>query len=532
MFVDRSQEYNTSTQVNDILTYHKFGSTVDPLHGFTNYLNYEYASIIHEGITWFDGYTDKEWVFVDGSAGFPYYHLQKWGYLDKFYPTLWSGSNPVGEEFPGGGDEPIPPSMFGGAIWKPYQAFYTPTTRFWGSLGHPYDNGGGITPEQIKSMYVYAFPFVQGVWSMDCMMNDPRFDGWLDLQNHTQQQYSRSFGTLLSRMKYQGGFYGGEKGALNVLAIGEQGIGNLLHYLSPALNITLYGGEFIDGNLTQLGDFNQFNVIIWLGSRPNPVGNVLERIRDFVFDGGGYVEVRGSWDDVLNPVLGFDQTGAVIGSSITKDYINLDSSMISTFTNLTDYTAGSVNWISRDIEPDAGNPGTVVVNSTNGNPWLSINEYGNGRGVLCALTSRLNEIGNPPEIGKDNQKWGAPRDDFIVLLSNAILQAGKKEHFIAPWYYSHTYNKEYSWNTQLQHFIYGQPGKPLLLWVTNNGTETSFEIHLNATFFHLDPEGWIAINVENWSIATWGTGTDITINLTIPAKSWAPIYITNTTSNL
>jgi hypothetical protein len=116
-------------------------------------------------------------------------------------------------------------------------------------------------------------------------------------------------------------------------------------------------------------------------------------------------------------------------------------------------------------------------------------------------------------------------------MTNSILYAAKKEHLIPVWYYENVYRREHSWHKQLWYSIDGRPGYPVLLWLSNNNETTNFQIHLNASFYNIDPAGWIAIDISSGTVVAKGSGTDIFINTTVPEKSWKPIYIANVSAS-
>jgi len=128
--------------------------------------------------------------------------------------------------------------------------------------------------------------------------------------------------------------------------------------------------------------------------------------------------------------------------------------------------------------------------------------------------------------------FAAPKDSYLVLLNNAIFYAAKKENLIPAWWYQSTYKDRHPWHSELRYSVNGKPGGPILLWLSNNNQTTTFEMHLNASFYGIDPNGWLAIDVQRWKVVAKGMGQDIAINVTVPAESWMPIYIMNSTSNL
>ncbi len=102
-----------------------------------------------------------------------------------------------------------------------------------------------------------------------------------------------------------------------------------------------------------------------------------------------------------------------------------------------------------------------------------------------------------------------------------------------PILWESSYASIQNWSPMLQYSIDGSPGKPVLIWLANNDSVTSpFDIHLNASFYGISTSGWSMVDAWNMSVMGSGAGSDIHISTNVPPKTWMPIYIVNTTSNL
>jgi hypothetical protein len=325
----------------------------------------------------------------------------------------------------------------------------------------------------------------------------------------------------LNRIRFFGDYSGSEIDAVKALFIGDSDIGITLQFLTPSVDVTLCGFEGAKGdyNLTGYGDFSGFDVIVWWSDSPSMEeisDDARLRIRTFVASGGGLV-VTTPWADWANELLGLDCLNEAIGSGNIAS-VNYSHPIIRPFTDISEYT-----YHARDQRVVALSPTvSYVVGDTNGQPWISTNDYGNGSAILCgSTTDALGKIGTSPNV------YGAPRDSYLVLLNNAILYAGNKSSSTPSWWYENTYKAQHPWHDELRYSISGNYGGPILLWISNNNETTQFEIHLNATFYGIDSNGWVAFDLQNWTAIKKGSGEDINISITLPAKSWMPICITS-----
>jgi hypothetical protein len=467
--------YSIPELAAEIETYHYKDNRNEPLEGWNTYLNFWCSLHLKNILEWFEGYTGEKWIGLDVNC---YGMVEEVGGQDYLY-TYNAVTGPL---------PPNPPSdseLRDDCLRKVRELLTHGGIGLYseGSLGHSQDNTGAITAEQIGYYYRSTVPLLaRGLHAFD--VDAPH------LANDTQQQWSRFYGDILSKMRYYGGYFGNEKSAVKALFIGDQDIGITPQFLTPAIDITLEGfmGFSGDYNLTKYGDFKQFDVIVGFSGRPSLSElstDAQERIKAFVSDGGGLVCFGGypSWASEIFANSQIIPVDHVINSPYTaSDFID-----------------------SR--------------------PQISVSSYDSGRGIVMQLKRSWLKLGTDPDVP------GAPRDSILVLITNSILYAGGKESLIPAWWYSQ-YRDFQPWNKDVYYSICGKPGSPVLLWLSNNGESTDFEIHLNALFYGIDPTGWVAIDVQNWEVVAKGSGTDIKINTTIPAESWRPIYIMNDTSDL
>ena len=468
--------YSIPELAEEIETYHYKSNLNEPLEGWNTYLNLWCTRHLKNILEWFEAYTGKRWIGLDVND---YGMVQEVEGEDYLY-TYKAVTGPL----PGQG----PPSyeeLRGDCLRKVRDLLIHRGIGLFseGSLGHSQDNTGDITPEQIGYYYRSTVPLLaRGIHAFDVDKSH--------LANDTHQQWSRFYGNILNRMRYFGGYYGHEKQAAKALFLGDMDIGITPQFFTPAIDIKMEGFMWFSGdyNLTKYGDFNQFDVVVGFSGRPSLdqlSTDAQERIKAFVGDGGGLVCFGGypSW----------------------ASEIFADSETISV-----DHVINSPYASSDFIDS---------------RPQISVSSYGSGRGVIVETKRSWGKVGTDPDI------FGAPRDSILVLVTNSMLYAGGKESFIPAWWYPQ-YRESQPWHKEVWYSICGKPGSPVLLWLSNNGESTEFEIHLNAMFYGIDSTGWLAIDAQNWEVVAEGSGNDIKIDTTIPAKSWKPIYIMNATSDL
>ncbi len=486
--VTNLEVYNTSQLSSDIDSYHVHRWTDEPLVGWNSYLNVKTTEILFKTAEWFTGYAGRKMIAFDVTT---MRMIESINSLNHNYLINFGVPSPAGK--PPSGDYFKNDAMVKMHGWLAPLKASSINEYPWSSWGNPQDNTGYITPEQIRTYYLMTYPLLAPalhIFDVSSAATPNR-----GLSNLTQQKWSRAFGEILSRMRYYGGYYGIEKGAVNVLLIGDMDVGIVPQFLTPALNITMVGFISINGdyNLTRFRDFSQFDVIAFWAGRPSMSqlsSSAQERIKNFVNNGGGIVSA-GTWATWANAMFGDGAGGD--GTILPPEHV-----VWKPYTN-DDFIDTRPHICSRD--------------------------YGLGRGVHISPKKSIGKMGTDPAI------YGAPRDSWLVMFTNSIFYAAGKESNIPAWWYP-KYKDLHSWHDQIYYSIDGRPGEPVLLWVSNNATATNFEIHLNASFYGVDRSGWIAIDVQSWRVVAKGSGTDININVNVPAKSWMPIYIMNSTSSL
>jgi len=468
MFVAKTANYTAAEMYEEWDNYH--GADIaaqEPLHGLNAYYNVENAKLIKALYDYVVSYTGKTWLLkhpwyrgivnVPAEAGL--YEVPSYTFIDDTYTVEWFMQNE-------------------GIMWF--------------NLAHPGDTPFRLpTEEELKDFYLRGLPILAHSQFHEVDWRSPEIT-----QDGLHTQYARTFGSILNKMKYVGGWFGHEKQAVKTLFIGASGWAP--QFFTPIAHVKQALWE--DPNLTRFGDFSQFNVIVWSGSQPSVnqvTDDAVNRIKNFVNAGGGIV---------------------FISSGGTANWVQ---EMLSGATTIMDS-----NGVYYPEHPILKPYGDAVYPTYDGT--IQENLYGSGRVIWI-------DLGYPgfPYIGGGAvTNWhGSPHDSILVLISNALLYAGGQESQIPAWWHT-TYGVQ-QWNPLLYYSICGKPNTPKLLWLTNRDSSPSpFEIHLNASFFGIDPQGWMAIDVLNWQVVAKGTGTDVCINTTIPAESWKPIYIVNTTSGL
>jgi hypothetical protein len=501
--------FNLQALTDDIITYHTHNVTDEPLWGWNSYLNLQTSKLLKELAEWFEGYTGKKWIIFDVNP------LNILFEADKEQKYLYINNPPPCPSLSTILNDSI---LYQNAEETLKMKFKWSNTFSIGNLGCSSQSSSGITSEQIRLYYLLTVPLLASRFSMYQVSEDKIVD-------ENQQKWSRFFGEVLKRMKFFGDFYGKEIKAVKALFIGDSNVGITLQFLTPSIDVTLCGFEGMKGdyNLTIYDDFSNFDVIVWWSNSPSmeeTSENVKERIKAFVENGGGFV-VTGPWAEWANEILGLDCLNENISTgSIT--FVNFSHPITMPFTNISEYTYYWRNLRIAELSSEV----SYVVKDSNGQPWISANRYGNGRAILCGSTQSA-----PGKIGTAPNTYGAPKDSYLILLNNAIFYAAKKESMIPAWWYESTYRIQHPWHWELRYSICGKYGGPILLWISNNNETTRFEIHLNASFYGINPDGWLALDVQHWTVVTKGSGENITINAVVPAKSWMPIYVMSLASN-
>ncbi len=478
---------------NDLNPYHCFSSPdpPEPLRGWNTYLNLQVDKIAVRTMEWLKGISGRKWIYITPNN----YRIAKEAGGQRYVYTAEWTTGPL---------PPAGPPEDKLIAWRSEVKIQSILRQgglgFWpgGSLGHTWDNTGAITADQIGLDYRLTLPL--SARSVHVFDMDPRHIMELDESDSGHathgdlQLWSKYFGQIMSRMRYHGGYFGTEKGACKALFIGDEDISIVPQFFTPAVDVTLEGFKDFQGdlNLTKYGDFTQFDIIVGFAGRPN-IGslepNAQERIKSFVLNGGGLVCFNGYpvWaTEIFAGATEIDTDHVINSPYATSDFID-----------------------SR--------------------PQISVSSYGPGRGVIVNLKKSWDDVGM-----SDPSPWwpfgGAPRDSILVLTTNAMFFAAGRESMLPTWWYPQ-YKDFQPWHQQVWYSINGRPSH-VLLWLTNINETTNFEIHLNANFYGIDSEGWVAVDVASWEVVARGSGTDIKIATEIPAQSWKPIYIMNATSDL
>ncbi len=383
----------------------------------------------------------------------------------------------------------------------------------WSSFGATLDNVGALTPTDLRTMYLWELPWMA--------RNPTTFNDWSwglsshGLSNFTQTQYMRSFGTLLNRMAYNGGYFGTSKDVVSVLWIATPDDAAFPSYLSPAAHVTLASSQ--DSNLTRFGTLRQFNVIVNPQNVVSATASLRQRLVNFVKDGGGVVETTPPATGAQDNFLGLKVTSANAGATSTL-------SVVTPNRITAPYATISYDpyWISHKIIRLGNESSAVFLQDSNGNPVITANNYFLGRGVFVEQPyARLQySDGNTGQMG----------DSFVSLMINAVFYAAHKDNLL-PIVWQTSYSSQLPWKS-LVYTVDGSPGSPLLWVSTDSSTGSPFDIHLNGTFYGVSTSGWMALDIRDMTVLAKGTGSDIHISTTIPPHSWLPIYLISSSPNL
>ncbi|MDA4118703.1 MAG: hypothetical protein OK455_10220, partial [Thaumarchaeota archaeon] len=519
--------YNTKTLYQEIVSENDQSTANIPAQGWNAFLGSEQSGLMSKLTMLLTGLTGHRAMWYTGLPA----------NVAKTSPFFSAGST-VYADSGAGGTIGCPPSQAscGGTttFWAgdgeehtidilsaPNQTNWLP----WSSFGSTDDNRGDLRPVDIRNEYLFGVPLTaRSIVSFNDWSYSVQYKG---IENMTQVQPAQQFGTLLNRMQANGGYYGTESNTVRVLWIGSSDDGLFPQYLTPALNVTFVSNNYPDQNLTYLGNLNQFNVIV--GGLQNPTPSFSARLSDFIYNGGGYIGTSfGSSSGSSDAFLGLQSSAsaASVGGSLSIVKPNKITSP---------YTSIYYNpyWLRYTISNMTGqaNPAYVLLKDDHGNPLITTHAFGSGIGVsLEQPYARLQFSGNSHSY--NGVQFGSPRDSWVSLMINAIYYAAHKGNML-PILWESSYNQQQSWSPYLQFSVDGSPGKPVLVWASNNDTvSSSFDIHLNATYYGINPGGWMALNMQNMSVVATGTGADIHLDATVPPMSWMPIYIMSTGSDL
>ena len=342
------------------------------------------------------------------------------------------------------------------------------------------------------------------------------------------------YGAKLNKMWNVGTYYGSELSKVKVLLMGGWAT-NTPQFLTPALDITISGEgsskTLSDSTLTRYGNFNQFDVILLSpGPGKDSISSSLRsRIQTFVQNGGGLVMTGPGYNTPgLESVMGFQPDGTKGGGVrvvqehlITKPYSSLE-------------IARQISYATSFKTP-IGSAQTVILQDGSG-PIMFTNRFGQGRSAFIPYTgnSGWSSVGGQGMVNGifgglfASNGGGTPRDSYIVILTNAVLWASKHGGDIPAWWYDspNGWTNNQPWSEDVYYSVLGSPGEPPLVWFFNDGDGSAIvDIHLSASYFGVNPNGWTLMDTENWSVIKRGSGNDIGVRAIVPGKGWATIYV-------
>ncbi|MEM1989216.1 MAG: hypothetical protein QW782_01080 [Candidatus Bathyarchaeia archaeon] len=468
----------------DIETYHTHAITKGP-QGWNAYLNIQTSRIQKELIQWFENYTGRNWFSFDPN---PPQIIQEVQGESQLFSIL-----------------DISNSILKDNIFSPQDMTIVSTfLEFPKTTIIPSMTLNNDTLNYVKTYYETILPLIPTPITLLNIYN------LLELKYFIKSNLA-GFWNVMRRMIYTGECFGAEKYALNILFVGDQQSIMLAHYLMSVLNVTFLNLSD-DYNLNRISNLTSFHVIVWASDR-NTAQLVTEsaqrRVKDFIKNGGGFVMLS-PWPEWADEIVGFSYSDEKI-TSAPINYVYPDHPILKPYSSI----MRDINYGWENKVYPIGIDFTYVIRDMNDQPLLSTSSYGLGRSILCAVpASTLNEM----------------VDTHATIIINAIFYAARKEEVLPIlWYEGLTQTAS---KAGVQYSISGKPGGPLLLWLVNNGHGATFEIHLNASFFCLNPEGWVALDIANWRPVAQGQGNDICVRIQINSMSWLPIYLMNDVRDL
>jgi hypothetical protein len=458
----------------DIEKYHIHDVYEEPMHGLNAYLNVQISSLQKKLVQWFESYTGRSWFSLDFNHPSVLEEARCW--QESFSVFKVDNVSEVGEmitEFP---RVTIIPEL-------------------------------SVTEENLSKVETYYRTILPSYPRPFTLLNlkDTRL-----LETVIETNVS-SFWNTLKLMRYAGEHYGKSEDTVRVLLIGTSDAQTLAQYLLSTVNVTLARID-MDRNLSRFGDFKNFEVIVFASDKYSVellTPDACRRLKDFVKRGGGLV-VMFNWPEWIDEVVGFRITDEKVAGG-TVAYVDFNHPILAPYTSIDWYIAG---WsVFRIIQ--TGENASFIVRDTNGQPWISSNQYGSGLSVLCGAPSdNINEL----------------KHDYLTILTNTILYTARRESVLPAIWYGGFTSKELL-NDGVPCTISGKSGGPLLLWLTGNNNKSEFEIYLNANFFNISTDGWVVLNAANWSLMSVGNGAKIPVKIYMQSETWLPIYILNDTKD-
>jgi hypothetical protein len=456
----------------DLEVYHIHSVREEPLRGLNIYLGFQVSDLRKKLVQWFETYTGRNWF----SLGFDHPRLleEAGEYPGSFCVINIGNISEVDKIFTG-----FPIATIVPEINLTRRAL--PLTKAY------YDEAMPSYPKPLTLLNL------EDIRSLGSAVGSNVSNFW----------------NISRLMMYAGENYGRSRAAVRALLIGDDDSSILARHLLSTVNVTLATIKE-DKNFSRFDDFSSFDVIVLaLGkSSMNLITqDARQRIKEFVKGGGGLV-VMFSWSEWVDEIVGFRFTSDEIsrGSLHEVDYRH---PVLASFTDVGWYVS---NWSNNKIYQISQNV-SFIIKDTNNQPWVSANTYGLGRGVLC---------GSP---FKDESKI---RCDYLVMLTNAIFYAAKIENALPILWYGGLTGK--STLGELRYSITGKSGGPILLWLSGYN-KTRFEVHLNASFFNIDPKGWIVLDAISWLPVVRGNGSEISIQFDTHFGAWSPLYVLNDTKD-
>lgn len=468
---NKTYRFTAQELVEDIERYHIHEVSEEPIRGLNIYLNVQMSGLQKTLIQWFESYTQREWLLL--TYIHPRLIQEVQGQKELAYVFKLNNISAM--------DEII--KEFSGIMVFP-------------EIDVSEENS--TTLERYYKTMLPIYPQKLTLFSLKDIRT---------LGRAVEANASR-FWNILRLMTYAGEYYGRNKGTIRVLLIGDGEAVALARCLLTTFNVTLARIDR-NHNLSRFHGFDSFDVIVLTFdgySKIELTQNACERLRNFVWSGGGLV-VMFRWNECIDDIMGFRILDEKIpaGSIYEAD---LKNPILSPSTVINRYTC---NWSGNKIVQISQNA-TFIVRDTNGQPWISSNPYGFGRGVLC---------------GAPSSDFRMLEYDYLKLLTNVVFYAAKREYALPVLWYGDLMGGGSL--EDLEYSITGKPGGPLLLWINVDNLERKFEMSLNASFFNIDPKGWIVLDAISWSPIGRGNGSEIRIEFETHSRIWSPAYIVNDT---
>ncbi|MBS7635169.1 hypothetical protein KEJ34_06755 [Candidatus Bathyarchaeota archaeon] len=470
--------YTMSEIAEDIEAYHAYDINKEPLRGWNVYLNVQVSRIQKELIQWFESYTGRRWFCIDSNP--PRIIQEVQGEQELF--SILEINNFIIEN-----------KTFILDKEKIIERFLKfPSMTIIPHLTLTYDS--------LKLFEIYCNKIMPLVPSPIVLLDIDN----IDLLEHFKNFTMSDFLNMSKRMIYTGDFFGKEKKAINILFIGNESLLMLVRHLMSTANVTFVNFNE-DHNLTRFNDFKSFDVIVCGTDRRSMelmTQSAQRRIKEFLINGGG-IMILNSWAEWADAIVGFSYIDEKVTTS-PIGYVNYGHPILKPYSNITELTL----FLQKNRVVPVSTMILYVAKDMNDQPLISINAYGSG---LCIF-------------------YGLPIfkivSTYTTILNNAIFYAAKKQERLPVLWYEDSIEKTRG-EGSLVFSLTGKPDGVLLLWIVNNGPATILNIHLNAPFYGLDSDMWIAFDARNWLPIARGQGSEVNIRIEALNTSWYAIYIMN-----